>query len=644
MKSVLKITLLIFLFISCSKDSEPVLSNESKLLSFSLKEITESFNISSNKVETTLNDEIDLKRLTAVFTTSPKAKVFIGNNIQTSGYTKNNFTASVTYTIQAEDGTKSTYLVTVNLKSKINTFEIVELNNIPFTINDSAITATVPAGTNLKNLTAEFNITNNSTLFIGAIPQVSGETKNNFEQPITYTIKDNLNTEKQYTVTITEADNILPVANAGSDKIAIIKSGVANISVNLNGSASSDTEGAIASFEWKLGSTILGTTETLQVDLPLGTHNIDLTVTDSTGATATDTVSVEVRLQGVYLPVDSNATSETQTLFTNLASLANSSQFAFGQEFPLSYQLNSVSYDLNTSDAKDVTGDHPAVYGIDPHYMLYKTPAERQLHIDEAKHAYDNGSVVTFDFHQQSRSDHEIYFDDITTASDKSLMYDVVNNLNGSRDWFYSELDDVIDIINNDLGFPVVFRLFHEMDGDWFWWGTRATNHNPELYINLFRLATDYIKERSDLVLFGWTPNQKLNNSYYPGDTYVDVVGIDVYSPISSSLKTNLIELSNFAYDHGKVAVLAETGKQNYVNESPTFWTSNILKSIEDGGSEIRIAWALAWFNAPWHSSQNNLFIPNSESSNAIKNDFINFYSSTSTLFQQDMATLNMYN
>tara|TARA_R110002094_G_scaffold13626_5_gene24233 strand:- start:641 stop:1312 length:672 start_codon:yes stop_codon:yes gene_type:complete len=223
-------------------------------------------------------------------------------------------------------------------------------------------------------------------------------------------------------------------------------------------------------------------------------------------------------------------------------------------------------------------------------------------------------------------------------------MYDVVNDLNGSRDWFYGELDEVLNIINNDLGFPIVFRLFHEMDGDWFWWGKNATNHSPQLYIEFYQLAADYIKDRTNLVLFGWTPNQKIDASYYPGDTYVDVVGIDVYNPVKSNLKSNLIELSTFALDHGKVAILSETGRLDYVNTNPTFWTSNILAAIEEGGSDIRIAWALAWFNAPWNSSQSDLYIPNSDSSTEVKTDFITFYTSPNTLFQQELNTLNIYN
>ncbi len=645
MKFALKIFLAAILMVSCSKDDEPALSSESELLSFSINEIDNDFVISSNnQVTTTMKDEQDLSNLTAIFEVSEHAKVYVGKTIQASGSSKNNYNDNLTYIIEAEDGTRTSYTVMISVKAKLTEFKIKELDNVQFTIDGFNITAIVAAGTNLKNLTAAYTITENSTLLKGTIPQVSGETKNDFDGPVVYTLTGENNDSKEYTVTITEEPNNLPIANAGLDKIAILNASSSTVEVILDASLSSDVEDPISAFEWKSEGNIIGTNQQSTVNLALGNHIIELTVTDSSGDSNTDTINVEVRMQGVYTPIDGNASFETINLYKNIANIANGSQFVFGQEFPMSFKLNSLRSDLSTSDCKDVVGDHPGVYGIDPHYMMYKSDEQKQVHINEAKYAYNNGSIVTFDFHQQSRTDHKIYLKDITTATDKSLMYDVVNNLNGSRDWFYGELDEVLDIINNDLGFPIVFRLFHEMDGDWFWWGKGGTNNSPQLYVEFYQLAVDYIKERTDLVLFGWTPNQKIDVSYYPGDTYVDVVGIDVYNPVKSNLKSNLIELSSFALDHGKVAVLSETGRVDYVNTNPTFWTSNILAAIEEGGSDVRIAWALAWFNAPWNSSQSDIYIPNSGSSSEVKNDFIAFYNSLTTMFQQEVLALDINN
>ena len=645
MKLFLKVLLLVFLVASCSKD-EIILSGESKLLSFSIQEISEEFTVSSeNMVETTMNEEQELTNLTAAFTVSEKARVFVNGSIQTSGYSKNDFSDDLTYTVEAEDGSITIYRVIINLDAKIKTFRIIELPGIQFNFTDLNITGNAPAGTDLKNLTAAFMITEGSVLIVGGVEQVSEETKNDFDAPLIYKLTGVADDIKDYTVTITVAQKAKPLANAGIDKVVVLTKG-STIKVNLDGSKSSDAQGTISTYEWRIvGGAVIGNTAKVTTELGLGMHSIELTVTDSSGDMDTDMMSAEVRVQGIYTPIDANATQGTIDLFNNIANIANGSQFAFGQEFASTYRLNSISYDVTTSDCKDVVGDHPAVYGIDPHYLMYKTEAQKQNHIAEAKYAYNNGAVVTFDFHQQSKSDNEIYIAKITSETDKSLMYDIVNDLNGSRPWFYDELDEVLDIINNDLGFPIVFRLYHEMNGNWFWWGSAATNHSPALYVDFYKLTADYIKDRTNLVLFGWTPNQGVKQDYYPGDAYVDVVGIDVYEPTTSNLKASLIELSTFALEHGKVATLAETGyRNNYVANNPTFWSSNILEAIEEGGSDVRIGWALAWFNAPWHSDQSKLMIPNSDSSTRVKNDFIEFYNSPISLFMEDIDALNVYN
>jgi len=524
-------------------------------------------------------------------------------------------------------------------------FSIKELPNTAFSgLNNNKLVATVADdGDELNQLTAVFTVSKGATVYIGDTKQQSGSTKNNFNNVITYSIKAEDGTSTEFTVQITPKANTKPTANAGGDKVVFAKFGTNMAEVMLDASASNDSDGDSLSYEWKVNDDIVGSTEILQLDLILGIYIVELKVTDSKGDSNTDTITVEVRALPNQVAIDLNATAEVQNLLSNLVALTAADQFAFGQEFPLSFQLDELSFDLNTSDCKDVSGDHPGVFGIDPHYMLYKGAVQRQLHIDEAKAAYDNGAIVTFDFHQQSRSDKKIYYNQITTDTDKSLMFDIVNDKNTARLWYYSEIDEILNIINNDLGFPIVFRLFHEMNGNWFWWGTQTANHTPSLYVDFFRLTVDYIKERTNNVLFSWSPNWEANMSYYPGDDYVDVVGIDYYEATKTALSESLKNLTSFAADHNKVAALTETGDQGFVTTNPDFWTDNILSVIEDGGTDIRLAWVLGWFNAPWDTSQDNLFIPNASSPQNAKDDFIAFKNNSNVLFQQEVKALNVY-
>ncbi len=507
----------------------------------------------------------------------------------------------------------------------------------------SQLNAEMTTNTDITRLTAIFEVSEGATVYLDETIQQSGTTVNDFSNKLTYTIQAEDETTSTFSVDLKPHVNEAPVADAGDDMVLYLTSGMDNMMVAFDAGESSDPENDAMTYEWTFENNLVSDSSTLEMPLGLGVHTLTLKVTDINGAFHTDGITVEIRQAGIYAPIDAGASQQTKNVLNNLAALAMGDTFAFGQEFPLSFQLNALNYNLETSDCKDVAGDHPAVFGIDPHYMLYKSASERQLHIDEAKAAYENGSIVTFDFHQRSRVDGEIYYSQITDETDKSLVYDIVNDQNDARGWYFGEIDEILDIINNELGFTVVFRLFHEMNGNWFWWGTQTANHSPELYVEFYKLTVDYMKERTDHVLFAWSPDKTLDTSYYPSDNYVDVVGVDYYNPDKVDLKQKLIELTEFAEQHNKVAALTETGQQQYVSNNPDFWTDNILSVIEEGGSSIKIAWVLAWFNAPWDNSQDNLFIPNAQSSQTVKDDFISFKSHPRTLFQEDIQALNMY-
>jgi len=90
--------------------------------------------------------------------------------------------------------------------------------------------------------------------------------------------------------------------------------------VNLDGSPSTAGSGTINSYSWAEGATPLGTGAMLTVNLPVGTHTITLTVTDTGGGSDTDDVVVTVQDTlapsiscpsdvVVNLPMNSTATS-----------------------------------------------------------------------------------------------------------------------------------------------------------------------------------------------------------------------------------------------------------------------------------------------------------------------------------------------
>ncbi|MBD0255828.1 MAG: hypothetical protein ICV83_08925, partial [Cytophagales bacterium] len=177
--------------------------------------------------------------------------------------------------------------------------------------------------------------------------------------------------------------------------------------------------------------------------------------------------------------VDADATAKTRALFSNLRRVAGSDQFLFAQEFFNSYRQTGLHDTESSSDVRDVTGVSPAVLGSDFHYFLYKTDNEKRIHTEALKYAYQQGYAITMDWHMNGRYEASSNYN--ASNNNRYLVYNIVRDLYGERTWFYGELDKIISLINNTFvvngeRIPIVLRLFHEMNGGWFWWGSAATN------------------------------------------------------------------------------------------------------------------------------------------------------------------------
>lgn len=89
--------------------------------------------------------------------------------------------------------------------------------------------------------------------------------------------------------------NQLPTAVAGDDKTVTDTDNTGTEIVTVDGSASTDPDGFIASYTWMEGSTVLQDGPALyQGVFAVGTHDLTLTVTDNVGGTDTDTLTIVV--------------------------------------------------------------------------------------------------------------------------------------------------------------------------------------------------------------------------------------------------------------------------------------------------------------------------------------------------------------
>ena len=124
-------------------------------------------------------------------------------------------------------------------------------------------------------------------------------------------------------VVITINSPTMPTANAGPDRNVADSDGVPGENVALDASASTDPDGAIASFEWLRVVDVeqtesLGFGQTLTARLPDGENTIILVVTDNSENTTTDTVVITVGE-----PRPEVTLSDIETLTPNQRRMAN---------------------------------------------------------------------------------------------------------------------------------------------------------------------------------------------------------------------------------------------------------------------------------------------------------------------------------
>ena len=140
-------------------------------------------------------------------------------------------------------------------------------------------------------------------------------------------------------------------------------------------------------------------------------------------------------------------------------------------------------------------------------------------------------------------------------------MTALITNGTSANTTFKAQMDAVAagltTLQNNNV--TVLFRPFHEMNGNWYWWS--SYNASTAQYIAAWRYLFNYLTTTKVLhnLLWVWAPNATIDWAYYPGSSYVDVVAADVYN--TQSLSGAIDGYSSLATNApGKPFAIAEGG------------------------------------------------------------------------------------
>ncbi|WP_432221125.1 glycoside hydrolase family 26 protein [Flavobacterium sp. TMP13] len=338
----------------------------------------------------------------------------------------------------------------------------------------------------------------------------------------------------------------------------------------------------------------------------------------------------------------SNELAQADVLLENLKSLTKKGVL-FGHQDDLAYG-NGWAYEDGNSDVKRVVGDYPAVYGWDlGHIELGDTINLDGVPFSKMKQyaleVYKRGGINTFSWHGTSPYNRKTAWD--TTATIKHLLKEPKFMAE-----YHKDLDKVAEFLislkdENGNTIPVIYRPLHELTGSWFWWGKKQTS--PEDFKKFWCLTLDYLKSKGVTnALYAFSTSEvKTKGEFlerYPGDRYVDIIGVDAYhmssvdgATFSQGLKKTLAILNEVGKEHNKLMALTEIGSEQIPD--PKWWTEVLFPTIE----EANLSYVLLWRNG----RPDHYYVPYPGQTSA--KDFEEFYKNPKVLFQKELTAEKIY-
>ncbi|MFA6060421.1 MAG: glycosyl hydrolase [Taibaiella sp.] len=345
--------------------------------------------------------------------------------------------------------------------------------------------------------------------------------------------------------------------------------------------------------------------------------------------------------------VDKNAMPQTRNLYANLSKMKGD-KILFGQHDDPVVGA-SRSRGVKGSDIYDIINDYPAIYGFDLGFL--ELGKEKNCSAESCdkirtyiKEIYERGGIITLSWHLNNPV---MPSENVKSKLVKNTISSIfTDSLTKKR--YNSWLDKVAGYISSlkskkGISIPVLFRPFHENNGNWFWWG--GINSSNEDYVKLWKYTVDYlrnVKKVHNIIYVYSTDKFSTSEAYfkkYPGDDYVDILGFDCYdgesnypqNKMKGQLRSMIKILSGEAKKRKKLFALTETGfKQMPIAD---WWTNTLMASIK--GTDI--SYVLLWGNYNLKSYWSVFKGQKSEQ------DFKEFSKAPEMIFQSKLSRLNIY-
>lgn len=167
----------------------------------------------------------------------------------------------------------------------------------------------------------------------------------------------------------------------------------------------------------------------------------------------------------------------------------------------------------------ETTGKKPAMRGLDFMNSDFNGVVER------AAEWWSDGGLVTICWHtgvngngyDEARDDYPDFSQVLTegTPENKEMI----------ANW--DKAAEALKLLSAQ-GVPVLWRPFHEFDGQWFWWGKGGREDFKKLWKMMYDRFTNKFGLTNLIWVLGYSGSVK--DDWYPGDEYVDILGSDAYN------------------------------------------------------------------------------------------------------------------
>lgn len=294
------------------------------------------------------------------------------------------------------------------------------------------------------------------------------------------------------------------------------------------------------------------------------------------------------------------------------------------------YNVKGKEKEIFSSKYKKKTGESLYIYGLDFYHSTgtyfrpsYKSNMRNRIIAVVKKQWREDRAIPSFSWHLENpyvTSDFGVFMGCRFRIRHKEINYpkkhiyvineilnhkgercgmgrykdDHTNNISypTPREWFIAQCKDVASIINefvddNGKPIPIIFRLWHECEDAWHWWGRDMVSVSD--YKKFFIYTEELIKKyapKSQIVWVycpdrNWSTEQEFMLRY-PGDDYVDIIGYDDYKlsdPYrfeSSKRKARIV--TSVAEKHKKISGIFET--DNICKKTQDVFFKNYLSEI----------------------------------------------------------------